>query len=187
MSLNSSAPKVVILLRIETAPVIRLATAFGDFPVPANALDAGAEIYAGLGAVEAIPVVQQLLNGVADRATFALSGVAAEVAALADADAPDVHGVAVNIGMVLLDADDAITGAVFWLWDGAADRLTASKTMDGQGNETHQVSLSVGTAHIARSRPEFAMWTDAQNQRRHPGDQFLSLLPTGEKMKRWPI
>jgi hypothetical protein len=187
MSINGSAPKVVVLMRIDTPTVIRLSTAFGDFPVPANSLDAGEETYTGLGAVEAIPVVQQLLNGVADRATFTLSGVPAQIAALADADAPNVNGVAVNLGLVKLDADEAITGAVFWLGDFTADKLTASKGMDGQGNESHQVTLSVGTAHVTRSRPEFAMWTDAQNQRRHPGDQILSLLPTGEKQKRWPI
>jgi hypothetical protein len=187
MSVNGAAPRLVALVRAETDPVVRLSTAFGEFPVPANALDAGEEVYESLGAIEALPILQQLLNGAADRVSLNVSGVPAEIAALAEADAPNIQGAAVNIGIVELDEDWVVSGGPFWFWDATADKLTAAKTMDESGNEAHRVSVSAGTANAARSRPDFEMWTDAQHRQRHPGDAFLSLAPTGEKQKRWPI
>lgn len=186
MSLAGAAPRIVALVRVETDPVVRLSTAFGDFPLPANALDAGEEVYTSLGAIEALPTLQQLINGTADRVSLSLSGVPAALAALAEADAPNVQGAAVNLGVIVLDEDWAVTGSVFWFWDAGADKLTAAKAMDEQGNEIHRITVSAGTGMAARSRPDFVMWTPIQHQRRHPGDNFLSQLPTGEKEKRWP-
>jgi hypothetical protein len=187
VSVTGAAPRVVALVRVETDPVVRLSTAFGEFPVPGNALDAGEEIYESLGAIEALPVLQQLLNGQADRVALNVSGVPAELAALAEADAPSVQGAAVNIGIVELDDEWAIEGGPFWFSDLTADKLTSAKAMDDAGNESHRIAVSAGTANAARSRSDFVMWTDAQHRQRHAGDAFFSLAPTGEKQKRWPI
>lgn len=187
MSLRGAAPRIVGLLRIGTDPVVRLSTAFGDFPVPANALDLAEEIYTSLGAIDALPLLQRMLNGTADRVAFSLSGVPAEIAALAEADAPSVQGAAVNLGIVVLDEDWAIEGDVFLFWDATADKLSAAKAIDDAGNEIHRITISAATGMAARSRPDFALWTHAQQQLRHPGDQFLSLAPNGEKQKRWPM
>lgn len=187
MSVTGAAPRLVALVRVETDPPVRLSTAFGDFPVPANALDAGEEIYESLGAIEALPVLQQLLNGTADRVALNVSGVPAEIAALAEADAPNVFGAAVNIGIVELNDNWAIAGGPFWFCDLTADKLTVAQAMDDAGNESHRIAISAGSANAIRSRGDFEMWTHAQHQQRHPGDQFLSLAPTGEAQKRWPI
>jgi hypothetical protein len=186
-SATGSAPKAVLLLRIEADPVLRLATVFGAIEIPGNALDAGAQTYRGLGALASgIPVVQQLLNGVADRASFTLSGVPASVAALLEDEAAAVRGAPVNLGLVKLDDDWQPIGAVLWLWDGTADKISASSSMQ-EGDQVYAVTMSVGTAHATRRRPAFASWTDVQHQRAHPGDLFFNQVPAAEKQKRWPI
>jgi endonuclease I len=100
---------------------------------------------------------------------------------------PALQNAPVNLGLVLLDADWAIDGSVFWFWDAAADKLSASKAMNDNGDEIHRITVSAGTANAARSRPDFDMWTDAQQKQRHPGDEGLSRAPTGEAQKRWPM
>lgn len=185
-TVSGSAPRVGVFLRVASDPLIALWLGFADIDVPVNALDVSGETYQGLGALVGIPVLQQLLNGVAERVEFSLSGVSEAVATLAQGEATDVIGVAVNVGLATMDDDWQIDGDVLWLWDGRADVVTVSMRGQSDGSQSFTIQLSVGTANAGRAHPEFATWSDAQHQRAHPGDLFFSHVPPPEKTKRWP-
>lgn len=185
-TISGSAPRVAVFLRVATDPVIALWLGFADIDVPINALDVAGETYQGLGALVGVPQLQQLLNGVAQRADFALSGVSAAVASMAQSEAEDVIGSTVNVGTSMMDDDWQLEGDVLWLWEGRADVLTTSMQGQSDGSQAFAIQLSVGTANAGRAHAEYATWSDAQHQRAHPGDLFFSHVPPPEKTKRWP-
>lgn len=185
-TLSGSAPRGAVFLRIATDPVLALWLGFGDIDVPANSLDAGGQIYQSLGLVVGMPELEQLLNGVAQRVEFVVSGVPAAAAQIAQQEVPDVIGVAVNVGLCAMDDDWQIDGDLHWLWDGASDMLTIDIQGQADGSQSFALRLSVATANAARARAAYAHWTDAQQQKRYPGDLFLTRIPAGEKTKRWP-
>lgn len=185
-ALAGSAPQGLWLVRIETGPVIRLHSGFGDFEAPANALDAEAQIYSGLSAVTDLPGLELMLNGAASRTVLSLSGVSQAVADLAASEAPDVQGCAVNFGLQMLDDELQPSGDTLWLYDAVGDVVRTSVTAGGDASQNSAISLSVGSAMTPRKRPDYDSWTDAQHQRAHPSDLFFNQVPSGETTKVWP-
>lgn len=181
-----SVTRGALFMRIDCSPAIRLWVGFGEIKVPINDIDADEEIYQGLGAITGLPELQQLLNGVAGRGQFNLSGISQTIAALAGADFAAVKGKALNIGLSEMDADWQLVAPPLWLWDGTADTLDINLQGGGDGSQAYALSLGAGTATTGRSRPDYATWTDAQQQRAHPGDLFLNHTPVQEKTKVWP-
>jgi hypothetical protein len=189
MSVSGSAKQRGIFIRIalpDGVTVMRLWLGFGDIDVPTNSLDVDGERYQGLGAIVGIPALDQAINGKSTRADFTLSGVSANVAGLADADADTIQGANVNVGVCKFDGDWQIDGDVSFLWDGLADVLATGMSADPDGRVTYTIRMSVGTAPAGRSRAEFANWTDAQHQISHPGDPFFNQAPPPEATERWP-
>lgn len=183
---TGSAPRAAVFLRVATDPIIAVWLGFGAIAVPANALDVAGQTYGGLGQLVGVPELQKLLNGVSDRAVFTLSGVPVAMLELADSEAADIEGAAVNVGICQMDGDWQLDGPVLWLWAGRADVLITEERTDAEGNQFCAVSLSVGTGSPGRARADFATWTDAQHQAAHPGDLILNHLPPPEKTKKWP-
>jgi hypothetical protein len=187
-----SVQRVAVFIRIEceddeeNPTVIRLWIGFGDLEVPTNDLDDAGEQYSGFGAAIGMPELESLINGASARADFGLSGVTAAIADLAELEEDLVIGAAVNVGVCEMDEQWQMTDTVFWLWDGRADVLQTDLKAQSDGSQTYQVQISVATASASRSRAQFANWTDAQHQLVHPGDLFLSQMPTSETTKRWP-
>lgn len=187
-TLTGAAPRGAMFLRIAwpSAEATRLWLGFGDIGVPANALDVGAETYSGMGAMVGVPQLQNLLNGVAERVGFTLSGVPAAIAELAESEADEIDGALVNVGIAQMDDDWQIDGDVLWLWTGLADVLKITLTGGDDGSQAYTLELSVGAGATGRARPDFANWSDAQHQRAHPGDLFFNHVPANEATKRWP-
>jgi hypothetical protein len=172
----AAAKRVGVLFRLATDPVIRLWTgSVRNLAVP----DGGAEttdgaIYQSMGLLSGLPELGGALNGEAERLDFTLSGAAVtgEVAELAGADAADVRGCAVDVGLVLFDEDWQIIPPVYWLWSGTADSLVVDRTGDAE-SPTRTLKLSAGNVFTGRRRPNLTYFTDIDQRRRSADDIFF--------------
>ena len=161
-----------ILWRLACTPAARLWSGIGDLPIPGNALDAPGAIYRGAGTLLQVPALKALMNGLADRVEFAVSGVSADTVRLAIEDRHSVQGAQLDVGYVTLD-DDWHPAAVVWQWRGFADILTTKSDPNEQGRQ-RTITLSVASADTLRSNPQISRYTDADQRRRSPTDAIFS-------------
>jgi hypothetical protein len=159
------------LLRIDSDPACYLWTGYGPLETPADAVDAAGATWLGAGHLIAVPALQALINGIAQRVTVTLSGVNAETLRLAREDKETVKGAEVRIGHVEFDADWQLIGGATYEWLGIADalRVEGRYTEDGR---VRSVTLMVGSADTMRSNPRFTYWTHASQRLRSADDDF---------------
>jgi len=171
-----------IFFRLATDPVVRLWAGVGDFELPADLVETTGGTYKGMGELLNVPAVQQLINGLAERLTFQLSGVDATALRLAEEDADEVRGAQVNLGFLRLDSDLQPIFPVRWIWEGEADSVPCAKT-DG----VRTIAISVGTNHTDRKRPGFETYTPANQHLRSPTDAGCDFVPlyTQGSTKKW--
>lgn len=164
---------VFLLIKMNTGPWLRLWSGVGKHEMAANNIDTEGGVYLGTGELIGLPVVSQLINGVAERVEFTLSGVDATTLALVDEGASDVRSAATHLGLVAFDDDlQAATSAV-WVWEGEADVPRVSRQSSGDGGQfdtVRTVSLSVGSVFTGRRRPHHAYITQADQRARSPTD-----------------
>lgn len=178
-----------IFFRLATDPAVRLWSGFGDFRLPPDAVEPGGAIYKGGAALGGLPALNALINGVADRVVFQLSGVDNRVLALADAEAQSVRNKLVRLAVVFFGADWRALSNVAWLWTGLADTLSVDEPSPGEGGDrVRSVSLSVGSLYTGRRRPALAFWTDPDQRRRSADDRFCERVATHTitMVKTWP-
>jgi hypothetical protein len=159
----------------------------GQFEVPADAVETAPAIYLGMGQLVGLPAVSQLVNGVADRVSFGLSGVSADLLALADAEAESVRGAAVLLGVMALGPDWQPLTTMKWIWQGEVDAVEGTMQED-RGEQVRTVSLSVGTAYTGRKRPRHGYYTDADQKRRSATDRFCERVSRYSQgsTRKWP-
>lgn len=187
-ALNSDTQKLGIFFRMATDPVVRVWLGIGDIKPGVTAYDplSDNDIYSGLGQLIDVPALQQLINGVADRVTFHVSGVSADTSALASTSATTVKNKQVAVGVCLFGAAWQQLGSPKWLWLGTADFVTRQQQSDGKIT-TRVIELSVGSLFTSRRRRGLSYLTDRDQQKRSPGDRFCErtvLLSQFEKV--WP-
>lgn len=173
--LDSDTARLGFVFRLDTDPTAtRFWLGVGDCPVAANPLDIAGATYSGLGQLLDLPVLQQLINGVADRVSINASGVSADVAILASAESDTIKNKAVSIGMLIFGPDWGQLGPPVWLWSGFADFVTLDQSADtsGKGGFLRTIGLSVGSLLTGRRRRGLSYLTDQDQQLRHPGDKF---------------
>lgn len=176
MSATGSPRFSVFFLLLASSGPVRAWLGPGDYALPADDVDTTGGTYLGIGLVGDVPALRQLVGGVAERVEFSLSGADAATFALADADAADVRGAQVQVGIIFFDADWQAVAPVAWLWEGVAD--TPSVDRDGSGGQvTRRVSLSVGSAFTDRTRPQLAFYTPPDQKRRSATDTFCDRVP----------
>lgn len=180
-----------ILFRMATDPVVRLWAGAGDLALGSDAIETtDGAIYTGMGELLSPPQVNALVNGLAERVDFTLSGaaVSGEVAAIASTEAADIRGAAVNLGFFVFDADYQQLTPALWLWDGVADSLKVNRQANGQDG-TRSVALSVGSLLTGRQRPDLSYWTPFDQRRRSTDDAFCDRVPLYSQgtTKVWPI
>jgi hypothetical protein len=122
------------LIRIASDPVARVWSGVGDLVIPADAVESAPALYLGGGELVNLPDFQQLINGLAERIEFTVSGVSAETLRLALEDAPSTKGAKVHIGRAEFE-DDWQLVAVEWETVFRADKLSISST-DHQGSRS---------------------------------------------------
>lgn len=167
MALN----RISWLLRIGSDPACYLWTGHGELETPADAVDVAGASWMGAGHLIAVPALQALINGVAQRVTFTLSGVSAETLRLAREDKETIKGAEVRLGHVEFDRDWQLVGGIAWEWLGIADALKIASRYSDDGR-IRQIVLMVGSADTMRSNPRFTYWTDASQRLRSPDDAF---------------
>lgn len=166
------APRYSLLVRFGLAEPLRAWAGLGDLTIPADDVDATGGTYQGVGILGNIPALRQLIGGVAERLEFSLTVPSGEIFALADEDVALVRAAPVDVGIVFFD-EDWQQSAVAWLWNGTADVPSVSRTTNGL-NVIRTVRISAGSSFTDRTRPQHSYFTDADQKRRSPTDDFCA-------------
>lgn len=161
-----------VLIRIDSDPPARLWSGVGDLIILADDVEPEDSVYLGGANIVSAPDFQQLMNGTADRLDFTLSGVTAEVVALAQEEAESVKGSAMDLGTIRFDDDWQPVGVVTWEARFRCDTLSVS-SQSGQDARSRSITLSVGTDDTDRSRAPIALFTDSDQRRRSATDAFF--------------
>lgn len=159
------------LFRLDSTPPVWLWTGHGDLVTPADFVDPTGATWNGAGGLVALPALKALINGVADRVQFTLSGVDPDTLRLAVEDKESVNRAECRLGYVEFNADWSLDGGPTWEWVGIADTITI-ENRSGDGIRTRAIHLSVASADTFRSNPRFNFWTDAAQRLRSPTDEF---------------
>jgi hypothetical protein len=171
--------EVALLLRIDAVSgPLRYWIGDFDFPVAADeVVEDAAAIYSGLGEIAGtLPALNQLLNGQADRLTFTLSGVMAEVLALAADEADEVQGRAINLGFCCLDQDLQVCTPVAWVGTLEGQFVTVDRAQATDGEPVRTLSLTATTVFAVRQQAACSYYTDAEQRRRSSDDTFFARI-----------
>lgn len=182
-----------ILFRMATDPVIRLASIVGDLELPADNIETTEDaVYTGMGELTGIPQLSDLVNGLAERVEFVLSGAAVDGTAseLASGEAASIREVEVNLGFFVFGvADLQRLSPVEWLWDGTADILKVNRQPGDDAGAIRSIVLSVGSIFTSRKKPAVSFWTPFDQRRRSNDDAFCDHVPkyNAGTTVTWPI
>lgn len=177
-----------VLMHIATDTPVRAWTGVGPFEHPGDAVDTGGGTYLGLGEMQDVPALQQLVNGVASRVELSLSGVDARIVELADSEAADVRSKIVSLGLQFFGADWQPLGDTLWIWDGEADVIRTDTVSEPGFGRVRTVTLSIGSLTTGRRRPVLSHFTRAQQRRRSADDAFCdrTALYSQDSELAWP-
>jgi len=128
----------------------------------------------GYGMIDNIPALGQ---GQAQSVTLTLSGVSEDVLVAAIGDTDNVSQQLITIYFQLFDEAWQATGspiAVFWGFMQPPRVSRSIGTPEDGGDQV--VTIECVNAFFNRSRPPFGRYTDADQQRRSPGDKFFSYI-----------
>lgn len=162
------------LLKIDTPDPARIWSGVGNLVIPADGIVENAPAtYLGAAQLLSVPDFQQLINGVAERLEFTVSGVDDATVRLALEDAPTVKNAAVYVGRIDFDEDWQQLGPVEWEATFRADCLTVESEGAG-GRRSRTLKLSVGTDDTGRSYSPAAFFTDRDQKARSATDQIFN-------------
>ncbi len=150
----------------------RIWSGVGNLVIPADNVEDAPATYIGAGALLDIPTFRQLINGVAERIDFTVSGVDANTMRLALEDAPGVKNSAIYIGRIDFDENWQQLGPVEWEATFRADTLTVDSQSEG-GVRQRTIKLSAGTDDTGRSYAPTSYFTDADQRLRSPDDSVF--------------
>lgn len=157
------------VFRIETDEPAMIWSGYGYLPLPADSVLAAPETALGGGELVSLPELEQLINGLSQRAEITLSGVSDATIALAEEEAEQVPGAPVYIGVVTFDRTDWSIESVAWEWAGEGKKLAVSSE-DSDGDRVRTLTLTVGAGDTSRQRAPLAFFTAADQQRDFPDD-----------------
>lgn len=161
------------IIRIASDPVALFWSGHGDLLVPADiVIGASDAIALGAGELVNIPDFQSLINGIAERLEFTISGVSEQTIRFALEDAPSVAGARVDIGRMDMGEDWQQIAPVEWEAVFEARSLTVESN-DGGDGRTRSIKLTVAAGDTARSRAPLAFFTDSDQRRRSPDDAIF--------------
>ena len=166
------APRYSVLVRFGMATPVRAWAGIGDLAIPADVVEPTGGTYLGVGILGNVPALRQLIGGVAERLEFTLSVPSGEIFALADDQVALVRSAPVDVGVIFFD-EDWQQSAVAWLWNGTADVPSVSRTTNGL-NVVRTVKISAGSSFTDRTRPKHTYFTNADQKRRSPTDDFCA-------------
>jgi hypothetical protein len=186
---QTSRPRVAVVMRIDATPTpIRLWGGVANYTVAADAVEPSGATYSGMGELVGLPALSLLINGVAERVSFNLSGMPANILALADTQANSVRNADVRVGVQELGPDWQPLSAMRWIWFGSCDAPSLSQTSSESGEITRTVTLSVGTSYTGRQRPTHAYVTNTDQQARSATDKAMERVVkySAGATRKWP-
>ena len=170
----------LIEFEFETATK-RLWNGNGDLP-------AGGQIWQGIAGLGTIDGLGEQRGPVAEKATFTLSGVDAEILAAAIAESSEVEGRTVTVYLQLFDDAWQTTGPTIPIWVGLMRPPRISRTLASDGGSAVQsVTIPAENLFVGRSRPPAGRFTDRDQKTRFAGDLFWERAPDlVSKSITWP-
>jgi hypothetical protein len=168
-----------------TSETMRLWAGYGEL----ETLDG--ETWQGIGSLGSMSGIEQAINGEAPVATFTLSGIDADIVRLArDEFEAEVLGRQAQVLVQFFGQDDADDpdnqrplDNPYPVWSGRCLSPSFSFTEDG----TRRIDLACESLFSLRSRPQYSMYTDADQQRRFAGDKgFEFVASLVNKTVTWP-
>lgn len=154
------------------------------------------ESWFAIGSFGGMDGIEQAVNGEAPEATFTLSGIDAEVMHIArDEFESEARGRLVRVYIQFFGADDPADpenqrplDLPYPIWAGRM--LQPTFTFSASDEKTpagRSISISAESLFSLRSRPKAAMYTDADQQQRFPGDKgFEFVASLVNKVLTWP-
>lgn len=182
----SGAPRYSMLLRIGMDPPLRLWAGVGDLVIAPDTVETDGGTFQGVGMLGNVPPLRQLVGGTAERLDFSLQVPDGPAFALADEEAAAVRSSPVDVAVIFFD-ENWQQMAPQWLWNGTADTVSVTRTADGT-KVTRSIKISAGSAFTDRTRPQHSYFTNADQKRRSPTDDFclrVDLYSRGSTIK-WP-
>lgn len=168
-----------------TSEPVRVWTGFGTLAT------SDGHQWSGLGQLASVSGIEQAVNGQAPQAVFTLSGIDAQTMRLArDEYEAEVKNRIVTVLIQFFGVDDPedpdnqrVLDAPFPLWSGRC--LAPVFTLTAEGERT--VAIEAESLFSLRSRPQYAMYTDADQQHRFPGDRGFEFVGgLVNKTVTWP-
>lgn len=164
-----------IFMRIDTTPTGRFWMGTSDIPIKfkGTSIEADGGTYIGGGVLGGIPTLEALINDVAERVEFQMSGLTQDQSAIFNANVPEVRGKKVHVGFTVLDTDYKPVSDIIPIWTGSASFFSERSPPVGS-TETPLITmaLSVASGAVTRSRPSASLWSHAHQQALYPTDDF---------------
>lgn len=132
-------------------------------------LSAGGYVWQGMGGLGSVSDIESAVGGIAPVVTFTLSGVGPEIANDVVNARTEVKGRDCYVYLQLYGTDLTPLGGLYTLYRGVMDRLVHAAT----GPDTWTAQLTAETKFSRRGLPPFGNLTNADQQRRYPGDNGL--------------
>lgn len=163
---------IFIHLDLSPAP-LRIWLGINDVPAGIESIDGEGSVYLGGGRLREVPNLDVLINGIADRVDFQLSGVDPIEAAKIDFVTLNVRGCGVTVGITTLDDHFQPMSAIIPLWQGVASFVTEDRQpVSGDQSPVVTLSLSVGSGVTTRDRSSASLWSAAHQRAMYPTDAF---------------
>lgn len=138
-------------------------------------LPAGSDIYSGLRELGAITGLDDSADMTAIQMQFKLSGVSADVLAIAIASAREEYvGQLVTVMLMFFDTAWQPVGSPIVRKAGIMDGLSINRFRDDNGSSTRILTLTAEDLWYGRGIPPAGNYTDRDQQFRSPGDMGLS-------------
>lgn len=142
-------------------------TGLGWLDLPADAVLPVTTRFLGGGALVSLPDFQQLINGIADRLSLGVSGVAMETMRLAMEQSVGVKDCDIYLGRVSFDAQWQVS-TVAWIGEFRADKITTEHQ-----NDQRSIALSVSTQNTGRNSAPTAFFTQNDQRKRSNDDEYF--------------
>lgn len=167
--------QLAVFFRLDIDPPLRLWMGINDVPAKIKSVDGSGAEYVGAGRLIGIPELEVLINGVADRIDFTLSGVTPDQAQEVDLRTIDIRGKDIHVALTVLDDYYQPIVDPIPVWTGRASFVAENVApVSGMQSPTIALALSAGAGVPSRERVSASLWSDAQQQALYPGDLFCA-------------
>lgn len=176
---SGSIPTMILLLTMETTPVVRLNSTSATVSYQGNDY-LGAGNFGSIDSIADVPGDQGGLK-------FTLSGVPTDTISLALQDAPNTKGARVTLQLALLYPASKAIADVLQLFRGFVDQMPITYEPKDGGGITASIGVTCAHRGETFSRPKPLRNTDNDQQKLYPGDTSRRFVVSqSQKQDVWP-